>query len=146
MKKLVLLAAAVVISLSSMGQDSYAKTLKEYFKASGQQETFNSVIDQVIGMYKQQMPNVDAASWDMMADEFKGSSMDELSVMLADVYKKHLSEKELKQIIEFYGSEVGQKLAAETPAITSESMTVGQAWGMQIGQKIAQKAQQASGQ
>ncbi len=146
MKKLVLLAATVVISLSSMGQDSYTETLKEYFKAAGQAETFNSVIDQVIGMYKQQMPTVDAATWDMMSKEFKGSSMDELSVLLADVYKKHLTEKDLKEIIAFYNTPVGKKLAAETPAITNESMAVGQAWGAQIGQKVAQKAQQASGQ
>jgi len=71
------------------------------------------------------------------------ASIDELVEMLAPVYKKHLSEDDLDKIIQFYNTPVGKKLAEATPAITQESMQVGQQWGMKVGQIVADKLEKA---
>ena len=65
--------------------------------------------------------------------------MDELADMLAPVYEKHMTENDLKKIIEFYQTPVGKKYAEKTPLITQESMQVGQQWGMRIGQKVMER-------
>lgn len=52
--------------------------------------------------------------------------MDDLVLMLSPVYAKYLNQNELQQLIEFYDSPVGEKLAESTPLITQESMQIGQ--------------------
>lgn len=47
---------------------------------------------------------------------------------MAPVYEKHLTEADLNEVIKFYNSPVGKKLAGKTPAITQESMAAGQTW------------------
>ena len=66
-------------------------------------------------------------------------SMSDLVTMLTPVYQKHLTEKDLEEIISFYNTPVGKKLATSTPMITTESMQVGQKWGMEIGQKVVER-------
>jgi hypothetical protein len=59
--------------------------------------------------------------------------------MLAPVYYKHLTLEDLNQIIVFYKTPAGKKMATATPAITQESMQIGQQWGMKIGEKVEDK-------
>jgi hypothetical protein len=53
-----------------------------------------------------------------------------------------LSEADLKEIIKFYESSVGKKLAQKTPVITQESMQAGQQWGQVIAGKVMKKMQE----
>ena len=50
----------------------------------------------------------------------------------------------MQEIVKFYESPIGKKMAAAQPAITSESMKVGQQWGMNIAMKV-QEALKAKG-
>jgi len=59
--------------------------------------------------------------------------------MLVPVYQKHLSESDLKNVIAFYQSPAGKKFAEQTPIITTESMQVGQQWGLKIAQQFMEK-------
>ena len=43
---------------------------------------------------------------------------------------------DLQEITKFYESPVGKKMAAAQPAIATESMAVGQQWGMKIATKV----------
>lgn len=124
-------------------EDSYITTLKEYYDVSGSKGSFSSAIDQMMGMMKMQYPNVEEAYFDELIKEFnQDGSFDELVDMLAPIYKERLTEEDLKGIIAFYKSPVGKKLAEKTPEITSESMMVGQQWGMKIGQQIMMKLEE----
>jgi uncharacterized protein len=77
--------------------------------------------------------------WSGFEKEFSKTSMDELVDMLAPVYQKHMTENDLKKIIEFYQTPVGKKYAEKTPVIMQESMQVGQQWGMKMGQAFQDK-------
>jgi hypothetical protein len=57
---------------------------------------------------------------------------DELTSELAPIYEKIFSPAEIKELIAFYGSPVGRKLAASLPEITAQSAQVGQAWATKI--------------
>ena len=62
--------------------------------------------------------------------------VDDLAEMLAPIYHKRLTLSDLQEITKFYESPVGKKMAAAQPAIASESMAVGQQWGMKIAAKV----------
>ena len=142
MKKIVTIIALTIITTSvSFGQvhESYTKTLKIMFKAAGSEETYKTIITQMFNMFKEQYPNVEEKVWIDLEEEFIKVSMDELVLMIAPVYAKYLNQNELQQLIEFYDSPVGRKLAESTPLITQESMQIGQKWGEKIGEEFADK-------
>jgi hypothetical protein len=77
-----------------------------------------------------------------MENEMLKTSIDDLVTVMVPVYKAHLSEADLKEIIKFYESSVGKKLAQKTPVITQESMQAGQQWGQVIAGKVMKKMQE----
>src|SRR6266852_5606875 len=58
--------------------------------------------------------NAFAASYDKKFD------VDRVTEQLVSVYDKHFTEDEIKGLLQFYGSPLGQKVAAEMPKITRE--------------------------
>src|SRR5947209_3779489 len=51
----------------------------------------------------------------------KKFSVDQVTEQLVGIYDKHFSEDEIKGLLQFYGSPLGQKVAAEMPKITREA-------------------------
>ncbi len=45
---------------------------------------------------------------------------DAVTTQLVGIYDKHFTEDEIKDLLEFYGSPIGQKVASEMPKITRE--------------------------
>lgn len=114
----------------------YIETLKKMITISGADATFKVMIPQMFAMMKQQLPNVPADFWESAEKEIMKTILDDIVNMLAPVYNKHLTQDDLKGIIQFYETPVGKKMAAAQPYIMSDSMKVGQQWGMQIAMKI----------
>jgi uncharacterized protein len=56
-----------------------------------------------------------------LAEFQKKFDADAVSNQLAGIYDKHFTEDEIKDLLEFYGSPLGQKVAAELPKITREA-------------------------
>lgn len=140
-KTLTTLAFAFAIISTSFAQAdaAYTRSLKKMFEASGTEQTFETAITQMMGMFKQQMPDVDASLWDDMEKEFLKTSINDLVEMLAPVYIKYMTQEDLDEMIRFYQSPVGKKFAKNTPLIMQESMQVGEQWGQQIGIKMEQR-------
>ncbi|MEH6657934.1 DUF2059 domain-containing protein [Leeuwenhoekiella marinoflava] len=145
MKKLIftaLLITSFTFTIQAQEADPYKDTLKEMLVASGSMGTFQVAIKQVFNMYKQQKPGVPDEVWGELESSFSKTSIDDLAEMLTPVYKKSLTQSDLQAIIGFYQTPIGQKFAEKTPAITQESMQVGQQWGMKLGQKVMSKLQE----
>jgi hypothetical protein len=142
MKKLTLLGIVLFIAAGqsfAQTNDSYKTTLKKLIQVSGTEGSFKAAIQQMFGMFRQQKSEVPATFWDACEAEFTGTSLDELIGMLTPVYQKHMTETDIKNIIAFYETPAGKKYAESTPAITQESMEVGQQWGMKVGQRVMEK-------
>ena len=60
---------------------------------------------------------------------------------LVPIYDRYFTESEIKDLIKFYESPVGKKMVLNQPLILKDSMTVGQNWGMKIGQEIVEDLQ-----
>lgn len=74
------------------------------------------------------------------ADSYqKKFDVDQVLERLVTVYDKHYSEDEIKGLLQFYGSPLGQKVAAEMPKISREI----QAASREEGTKAAREALQA---
>lgn len=69
----------------------------------------------------------------------KKFDVDQLTERLVALYDKHYSDEEIKALLQFYGSPLGQKVAAETPKIAREI----QATSRTTGAKAAKEALQA---
>lgn len=71
----------------------------------------------------------------------------ELGALLIPIYDRHFTADELRQLLAFYRTPLGQKLLTEQSAIAQEAMATGQQWGqrlgLEIGQKMAAEAQHA---
>jgi uncharacterized protein len=140
MKKLIILFFAFAATFSVQAQSkTYATTLKKYMEATGGIETFKSVVNTMMTQFKPMYPSVPDEVWAEFSKEFSGTTLDDLVTLMAPVYEKHLTEADLNEVIKFYNTPVGKKVAGSTPAITQESMAVGQTWGMQVAGKIQAK-------
>jgi hypothetical protein len=69
----------------------------------------------------------------------KKFDVDQMTEQLVAIYDKHYTDDEIKTLLQFYGSPVGQKVASETPKITREI----QAASRTNGAKAAKDALQA---
>jgi hypothetical protein len=69
----------------------------------------------------------------------KKFDVDQMTEQLVIIYDKHYTDDEIKTLLQFYGSPVGQKVAAETPKIAREIQAASRA----TGAKAAKEALQA---
>ena len=88
------------------------------------------------------VPNSDKgqAFVNAFADAYqKKVDVDQITDQLVGVYDKHFTDEEIKGLLQFYGSPLGQKVASEMPKISREI----QAHSRAAGAKAAKEALQA---
>jgi len=135
-----LLCTVVLVFAQETTTDStYKEALQSMFELSGSDKTYQAAIDQMFVMFKQQYTNVNVDTWSELQKEFSQTSIADLTQMLTPIYREHLSLEDIQGIIQFYKTPAGMKFAEKTPFIVQESIQVGQQWGMQIGEKFAQR-------
>ena len=140
MKKLFIIIGFVLITAGVQAQSkTYPTTLKKYLEVSGSLQAFKTAITQMMGSFKGMYTSVPDDVWTEFEKEFSTTSMDDLVTLLAPVYEKHLTETDLNEVIKFYGTPTGKKLAEKTPGIMQDSMSAGQTWGMKIAEKVQAK-------
>ncbi len=144
MKTMMLWILLVFANTAIWGQtdSEYTKTLKKMFEVSGSEATYQGAISQMMQLFKEQHEDVSDSDFAALENEFKKTSIDELTDMLIPVYSKHLTLDDLKGIIQFYESPAGKKLASKNPLIVQESMVIGQEWGYKIGMEIQKKLEE----
>ena len=129
---------STTISFSQVDQ-SYKTKVKQMMLTSGGADAYDAAITQMFTMFQQQFTDVPANFWKEFEKEFLNTSMDELVDLISPVYAKHLTAQDLDQIIAFYATPAGKKLSSSQGAITTESMSVGQEWGVRLGEKVGKK-------
>lgn len=74
-----------------------------------------------------------------MLTETMNARVDDLLDKVAAVYAKNFSADELKQLDAFYRGPLGQKFVQKLPAVTQESLAIGQDFGRTIGAEMQQR-------
>jgi hypothetical protein len=54
---------------------------------------------------------------------------------IVPLYDKYLSDQEIKDLIQFYRSPLGQKTTQVMPTLTAEAQEVGRKWGEALGRQ-----------
>ena len=130
------------------------KEIRSLLELVGARDAIQDAANAATEQYRQKMLETSANS--DRADKFakayqaefqKKFDADAVTTQLVGIYDKHFTEDEIKDLLEFYGSPTGQKVASEMPKITREvQLTVRTASGQaarQAWQEI--HAQNANG-
>jgi hypothetical protein len=63
---------------------------------------------------------------------------DEATAQLVIIYDQHFTQDEIKGLLQFYGSPLGQRFAAEMPKINSEMQAANRAFSTRIAKQVLQ--------
>lgn len=137
----IVLCLAFLVSASSVSaqEDNYRKALAEMLDASGTLATDKTIISQLLPLMQHTYSNVPDTFWVEYEKEFSQIVDEKFIDVYVPIYKKYLTENDLKKITSFYKSPVGRKLAEATPAIVAEAVAAGQQFGRELMQMITQK-------
>ncbi|MEM6515836.1 MAG: DUF2059 domain-containing protein [Bacteroidota bacterium] len=127
MKKIILaIAILCAVSINAQESASYKQKTIEFIKLTGTSDAFENAIDQ-IGL------NVPEDKKEAYKKEAMGT-LDGLYEKIAELYMKEFTEAEISELIAFYKTDLGKKLASKQTTLSQSSMMLGQTWGMEIGQ------------
>ena len=115
------------------------KDIRKLLALTGAAALGGQVMDQMLQAFRARMPKVPASFWSELQKELDPN---ELVEKVVPIYDKQLTHPEVKNLIKFYQTPTGRKLIKVMPAITQESMVVGQEWGRAIGEKVAARLKQ----
>ncbi|HEX9601879.1 MAG TPA: DUF2059 domain-containing protein [Mariniflexile sp.] len=131
MKKLLLVSMFLVAVATQAQEASDFKTETiEFIKLTGAGAAFDNAISQ-IGL------NVPEANKEVYTKE-ASATLEGLYGKIADLYMEEFTQSEIKELVVFYHTDLGKKLATKQLGLTQRAMAFGQSWGMEVSQ-IAQK-------
>lgn len=131
MKKIVL-ACLFMVAMATQAQENteFKTETLEFIKLTGAGKAFENAIGQ-IGF------NVSEANKEVYTKE-ANATLGGLYDKIADLYMNEFTLSEIKELVAFYHTDLGKKLAEKQLGLTQKAMGFGQSWGMEVSQ-IAQK-------
>ncbi len=103
------------------------------------QEVLPLAIKQSTGTLKRLRPDVPEEVWALVIKEGEAAFMESLDAFIEQtvpVYDRIFTEEEIDGMLAFYRTPVGRSVVKKLPQVTTESMMIGQRWGMAVGQEI----------
>lgn len=127
-----------VAAQNQVSNEALRKDIQKLLTLTGSDQMAIQVMNQMITMFKQSSPQVPEEFWQEFMKEAE-ANVTELNNLVIPIYAKYLSHEEIKELIGFYETPVGQKILKVLPQIMQESMVAGQQWGQQLGEKVVTK-------
>lgn len=121
----------VTVSIQAQETSDFKKETIEFIKLTGSGAAFDDAIAQIGTMM------VSEANKEAYRKE-ANATLDDLYDKLADLYMTEFTQEEIKELVAFYNTDLGKKLADKQLSLTQKGMMLGQSWGMEL-QAIAQK-------
>ncbi|MFC5194172.1 DUF2059 domain-containing protein [Bizionia hallyeonensis] len=124
------LALFLTLSISAQEPSEFKQQTIEFIGLTGATGAFHDAIAQIGAM----VPEANKAAFTKEAN----GTLDKLYSQLADIYMEEFTKDEIEELVAFYKTDLGKKLASKQSVLTQKGMMLGQSWGMEVGQ-IAQK-------
>lgn len=131
MKK-ILLVCLFMVAIATQAQDNanFKNETIEFIKITGATTAFDNAIAQIGASVSDE--NKDAYTKEANA------TLDGLYDKMAELYMTEFTPDEIKELVAFYNTDLGKKLASKQTTLAQKAMMYGQSWGMEV-QAIAQK-------
>ncbi|GGI71443.1 DUF2059 domain-containing protein [Shewanella gelidii] len=118
------------VSVLSAEDGAYKDTMRDFLEATGSIESTKSVVENSLMLQAQNLRNSqqDPELVDVVFDEIRKHYLENylteqyLLNLYEPSFRKHFSLVELQELVAFYRSPIGQKLASLQPAIAIEAM------------------------
>ena len=115
-------------------EGEYRTAVKILMDKSGSLSAADTMMDQMIPALSKMAPQqIPAAFWTGFRQKWEAKSRERLVDIYAPIYRKYFTLDEIREMIAFYETPVGQKLSSWLPAITREGFGARQ----QLGEEIA---------
>ncbi len=95
-----------------------------------------SVVNDIINSYKAMLPAVDSTYWQSLRKE---ADIDGAIKKLVPVYDKIFTEKEIKELIEFFETPTGKKWVATFGEANDEVIKIFEKWSGEVFKKLNDK-------
>lgn len=128
----------LAVSTASQAQENkeYEAAMVRMLEVSKTMDAMKQLAPQITAMMKQQATaEVPADFWNLIEKQMVAMYEQIIKAMLP-IYQKYLTLDDIKEIIRFYESPVGKKLADSNTKIAMEAMPVAQQIAMENMQKI----------
>lgn len=149
MSKRSLLVAAgtlfvVLASDASVAKDESAvdRDIHDLLDATGAFGIVQQMIQGQAQSLARSQPNIPKQFWDGMFGRY---TKEDFYALITPVYRKNMSPKDIKGLLDFYRTPLGRRVLASLPKITQESIAVGQLWSQKVIKDIAAEAKKRLG-
>lgn len=123
-KKTILVLVVTLFTLTITAQeDVFAKDAQELVEMVSK-SALEPVIDQFTAMVAEDKKEA-------FVKELKGT-FPSLYKEMAKIYMAEFTHNEIKEILAFYATPIGKKLANKTGVLSQKGMAAGQVWGMEL--------------
>jgi hypothetical protein len=119
--------------------DTKRQDVRKLMALTGSQKLGEQVLNQMFLQLKSQLPKVPESFWKEVRSTI---DFNEMLEQMIPVHEKYLTHEEVKELIKFYETPVGQKLVSVMPRISEESTVAGQKWVLGIGQMIEKRLEE----
>jgi hypothetical protein len=107
--------------------------IRDLLKTVGTTDLMEQMKRQIFDSFRKMAPSAGDDIWRELERRF---DVNELTEKLVPIYDKYYSAEDLKGIVQFYRSPLGQRVLSTMPKVLSESMAIGQEWGRRKGEEI----------
>lgn len=137
------LAAGLLLGLGTPGaasaqSEQMREDIRTFLTISGGISAGDVMIDGMIQSLRPMAPQVPDSFW----QEFRAEvDLNEFTELLVPIYAERFTHQEIRDMIAFYQTPTGRKLASISPELTQAGMLAGQQWGAQLAQRVMQRLQ-----
>jgi hypothetical protein len=104
-------------------------------------QALDQMLTQQLASMQQLRPDIPPKFWTEFQELVqKEVNPNELVELIVPIYQRHFTEDEMRQLVSFYETPLGRKVATELPQVQKEAMAAGGEWGRNLGQRIGREA------
>lgn len=110
--------------------------IKKLLEITGMRNLTRQILNQMFVAMKSEYPEVPQKFWDGFLAELKP---DEMINEFIPIYSKYFTNEEIKQMIAFYQTPLGQKTLSVMPQLSSETTAIGLRYGKEAAARAIKK-------
>ncbi len=110
--------------------------IQRLLKVMGARTIGLRVFNQVLAGFRRVHRDVPEAVWQEVRRDAEARVDSFVTEQLVPIYDQYLSHDDIKGLLAFYASPLGQKLLRVMPQMSEESMIAGQAWGREFAEAV----------